>query len=57
MLYERNLYLFLSGLSRFLRGETASGKEEMNRAIQIYESLGCDHLARNYREDLIRYSG
>ena len=56
MLYERNLYLFLSGLSRFLRGETASGKEEMNRAIQIYEWLGCDHLASNYREEYQTYT-
>ena len=56
MLYERNLYLFLSGLSRFKSGETGPGKEEMDRAIQIYEWLGCHHLARNYRKDLRRYS-
>ena len=56
MLYERNLYLFLSGLHRFKSGEKERGKEEMTRAIQIYEWLDCPHLARNYREDLAKYA-
>ncbi len=56
LLYERNLYLFLSGLSHFKSGEKEPGKEEMNRAIQIYEWLDCHHLARNYKDDLKRFA-
>ena len=55
-LYERNLYLFLQGLHRFKSGERERGKEEMTRAIQIYEWLGCRHLARNYRDELPKYA-
>ena len=55
-LYERNLYLFLQGLHRFKSGERERGKEEMTRAIQIYEWLGCRHLARNYRDELQKYA-
>lgn len=56
LLYERNLYHFLSGLYHFKSGEKESGKKEMEQAIQIYEWLGCDNLARNYIEDLNRYT-
>ena len=56
MLYERNLYHFLSGLQRFKGGEKELGKQEMEQAIQIYEWLGCHNLARNYTEDLNRYA-
>ena len=56
LLYERNLYHFLSGLYHFKCGEKARGKEEMDQAIQIYEWLDCSHLARNYKDDLIKYS-
>lgn len=55
-LYERSLYLFLQGLHRFKSGERERGKEEMTRAIQIYEWLGCRHLARNYRDELQQYA-
>ncbi len=56
LLYEKNLYLFLSGLYKYKCGERKAGKEEMDRAIQIYEWLGCENLARNYREDLKKYT-
>lgn len=56
LLYERNLYLYLSGLHRFKSGEAERGREDMRRAIQIYEWLGCPNLARNYREDLAKYA-
>ena len=56
LLYEKNLYLFLSGLYRYKCGEKETGKQEMDRAIQIYEWLGCDNLARNYRDDLKKYA-
>ena len=55
-LYERNLYRFLLGLHHFKSGERARGEEEMNQAIQIYEWLGCRHLARNYRDDKAKYT-
>jgi Rgg/GadR/MutR family transcriptional activator len=56
MLYERNLYHFLHGLSDYKRGEKELGKSMMNQAIQIYEWLGCDNLARNYIDDLNKYT-
>ena len=56
LLYERNLYHFLSGLYHFKSGEKERGKAEMDQAIQIYEWLGCQHLARNYREDLAKFA-
>ncbi len=56
MLYERNLYHFLHGLSDYKRGEKELGKSMMNQAIQIYEWLGCDNLARNYKDDLSKYT-
>ena len=56
MLYERNLYLFLSGLHHFLSGEKELGTRQMNQAIQIYEWLGCAHLARNYKGDRERFA-
>lgn len=55
-LYERNLYHFLSGLQHFKSGEKERGSEEMRQAIQIYEWLDCQNLARNYREDRAKYS-
>lgn len=56
MLYERNLYHFLHGLSDYKCGEKELGKSMMNQAIQIYEWLGCDNLARNYIDDLSKYT-
>ena len=56
MLYERNIYLFLSGLSRYKCGEKEAGKEEMRRAIRICEWLDCANLARNYKRDLERFT-
>ena len=53
---KKNLYLFLSGLCRYKCGEKEAGKKEMDRAIKIYEWLGCDNLARNYRDDLKKYT-
>ena len=55
-LYERNIYLFLLGLYHYKCGEKESGIKEMDQAIQIYEWLGCDHLARNYTEDKKKYA-
>ncbi|MBR6208975.1 MAG: helix-turn-helix domain-containing protein [Oscillospiraceae bacterium] len=56
MLYERNLYLFLSGLHHFLSGEKELGTSQMKQAIQIYEWLDCPHLARNYKDDRMKYA-
>ncbi|MBQ1317431.1 MAG: helix-turn-helix domain-containing protein [Lachnospiraceae bacterium] len=55
-LYERNLYLFLQGLMHYKGGEKETGTKEMEQAIQIYEWLGCSHLARNYREDVKKHA-
>ena len=56
MLYERNLYHFLSGLQHYKSGEVELGKQEMAQAIQIYEWLDCRNLARNYKNDVNRYT-
>ncbi len=55
-LYARNLYLFLLGLFHFKSGERELGKKEMQRAVQIYEWLGCENLARNYRADFEKFT-
>ena len=56
LLYERSLYLFLLGLHHSKSGDKELGQEEMERAIQIYEWLGCPNLERNYKNDLKKYS-
>ena len=56
LLYERNLYLFLSGLYHYKQGEKESGIKEMDQAIKIYEWLGCTNLARNYITDKEKYA-
>lgn len=50
-LYERNIYYFLSGLYLYKTGEQRKGNEMMKHAIQIYEWLKCDNLAKNYQQD------
>lgn len=54
-LYEKNIFLFLQGLQEYKSGKTLPGIEKMNKSIQIYEYLGADHLAQNYRRDLEHY--
>lgn len=56
MLYERNIHQFLSGLYHFKSGEKDLGRQEMDRAIRIYEWLGCQNLARNYASDREKYA-
>ena len=56
LLYERSLYLFLLGLHHSKSGDKELGQEEMERAIQIFEWLGCPNLERNYKNDLKKYS-
>ena len=56
LLYERNIYHFLLGLSHFKSGQQEQGCAEMEQAIQIYEWLGCENMVANYRKDLERHA-
>ncbi|MBQ8278362.1 MAG: hypothetical protein IJZ23_00800 [Roseburia sp.] len=54
-LYKKTIYLFLSGLQHYKAGAVLNGIDEMKRAIQIFEWLGCDNLANNYKKDFERF--
>lgn len=54
-LYEKTIYLFLSGLQTYLEGSIVDGIETMRRAIQIFDWLGSDNLAKNYQHDLEKF--
>lgn len=54
-LYKRTIYLFLSGLQHYKAGAVLNGIDEMKRAIQIFEWVGCDNLANNYKKDFERF--
>ena len=54
-LYKRTIYLFLSGLLHYKQGEKQSGIEEMKNAIQIFEWVGSENLANNYKKDFERF--
>ena len=56
-LYKRSIFLFLSGLQEYLEGRETSGSEKMDRVIRLYEWLGCENLAENYRRDRKTYTG
>ncbi|MBE5906304.1 MAG: helix-turn-helix domain-containing protein [Lachnospiraceae bacterium] len=56
LLYERNIYHFLQGLSHYKHGDKALGMEEMNQSIQIYEWLGCKNMVENYRKDIVKHA-
>lgn len=56
LLYERTIYHFLVGLHQYKRGKQDVGMEQMKQAIQIFEWLGCDSLAENYRHDLKKHA-
>lgn len=50
-LYKRTIFLFLCGYHRYKAGDMEGGTVEMEHAIQIFEWLGCDNLASNYKKD------
>lgn len=54
-LYKRTIYLFLSGLLHYKQGEKQFGIEEMKNAIQIFEWVGSENLANNYKKDFERF--
>lgn len=54
-LYKRTIYLFLTGLQHYKSGLVLSGIGEMKRAIQIFEWVGSDNLANNYKKDFERF--
>lgn len=55
LLYERNIYLFLTGLYTYKSGDKKEGLAMMERSISIYEGLNCPNLANNYRNDMKRF--
>ena len=54
-LYERNLYHFLLGMYIYKWEDKDQGKKIMDEAIRIYEYLGCDNLAQNYKKDMTEH--
>lgn len=54
-LYKRTIYLFLSGLQHYKEGSVLDGIDEMKRAIQIFEWVGSNNLANNYKNDFARF--
>lgn len=54
-LYKRTIYLFLTGLQHYKGGSVLDGIDEMKRAIQIFEWVGSDNLANNYKKDFERF--
>lgn len=53
-MYKRTIYLFLSGYQFYLEDKMEAGVEKMQNAIHIFEMLGCDNLANNYKIDYDR---
>ena len=52
--------IFIRGRSTFFcqdykQGEKQSGIEEMKNAIQIFEWVGSENLANNYKKDFERF--
>ena len=54
-MYKRTIYLFLSGLQHYKEGEVQTGIDEMKHAIMIFEWVGSDNLANNYKKDFARF--
>lgn len=54
-LYKRTIYLFLKGLQHYKSGLVLEGIDEMKRAIQIFEWVGSENLANNYKKDFERF--
>ena len=54
-MYKRTIYLFLSGLQHYKEGEEQTGIDEMKHAIMIFEWVGSDNLANNYKKDFARF--
>ncbi|EHI68758.1 Rgg family transcriptional regulator [Streptococcus ictaluri] len=56
-LYEKTLFLFLKGLEAYRCGDALSGIQDMTKAIDIFDALGCSHHAQNYRQDFETFVG
>lgn len=54
-IYRRTIYLFLSGLLHYKEGSVLTGIDEMKNAIQIFEWVGSENLANNYKKDFARF--
>ena len=54
-LYKLTIHLFLSGLEDYKEGRIELGKDEMNKAIKIFEWVGSENLANNYKKDYARF--
>ncbi|MBQ9863129.1 MAG: hypothetical protein IJM28_04400, partial [Lachnospiraceae bacterium] len=54
-LYKRTIHLFLSGMLDYKEGKKEKGIEEMNKAIKIFEWVGSENLANNYKKDFEKY--
>ena len=55
--YEKTIYLFLDGLHAYRSGNRLEGIDKMQRAIQVFEWVGCPNMAMNYKTDFQRFVG
>lgn len=51
-LYERNVILFLEGISEILHGDIEAGKITSTKAIDIFETLNMVNFSQKYKEYL-----
>ncbi len=54
-LYKRTICLFLAGLLHYKEGKKQTGIDEMQKAIHIFEWVGSENLANNYKKDFARF--
>lgn len=51
MIYEKTVFLFVCGFIDFHSGKIELGKSKMQDAIDIFDKVGSDHLAKLYQKD------
>jgi len=55
-IYERTIFLFISGLVDFYSGKE-EGKQKMRDAIDIFDKVGSYHLAKDCQDEFDKYVG
>jgi len=50
-IYEKTLYLFVTGAMEFSSGKEEVGKKKMEDAIGVFNTVGSYHLAKSYQEN------
>jgi len=50
-IFERTMFLFISGVIDFYKGKLKEGKEKMEDAVAIFSKVGSLELARDYQQN------